>query len=382
MENTTELVNNDQAEYQRLFRFATRVNEKFAFAIATYQDSRVRDELVQQLESEATQNGCPVAILNLRETELDVFLPDEFVDAVQPQTKTLLVLGLERFLLDPFNEVRTAPSIQGLNVARDSYPTRLPIRVIFWLTKPAAKALSGAAHDLYDVAVTFFAFESKQLPAPIGAYGEKPYWMRSAPEENHEKLQQEKILLEALFRQATNTNAKADHALRIGQLAESLGNYSEAEDWWSRAKLLFEENNNTNGGSRVLLNLARLKEATGALDQAMNLFEQLKDMNLPETAPYNRAWGGIADIYQAQGDLDKALEIREKQLPVFQKLGEKRLYLLGQTDIAIILLTRRQQGDYARAIELLRSALASAREMRIPEEQAILSILERHGEEP
>jgi hypothetical protein len=90
--------------------------------------------------------------------------------------------------------------------------------------------------------------------------------------------------------------------------------------------------------------------------------------------------GKIADILQARGELDEALRIRtEEELPVYERLGDKRSLLVGQANTAIYLLQRGQKGDQAQAAGLLQQALQAAVEMQLPEAGQILGIMDRYG---
>jgi hypothetical protein len=82
--------------------------------------------------------------------------------------------------------------------------------------------------------------------------------------------------------------------------------------------------------------------------------------------------GQIADVLQARGDLDEALRIRrEEELPVFERLGDRRGLLVARANIAILLARRDQPGDRAEAEALLALALGDAVAMRIPEADTI-----------
>ncbi len=90
--------------------------------------------------------------------------------------------------------------------------------------------------------------------------------------------------------------------------------------------------------------------------------------------------GKIADILAMQGDLDEALRIqREEVLPVFERLGDVQLLIVGRANLAMTLLRRGQDGDRAEARELLRLALAEARRLQLPEAGRIEAIIARAG---
>ena len=91
--------------------------------------------------------------------------------------------------------------------------------------------------------------------------------------------------------------------------------------------------------------------------------------------------GQIADIYQARGELDAALEIREKeQLPVYEKLGDVRELLVVRTKIALGLIQRNQAKEDGQAIvEHLGWTYIQARARGYKEEGQIEQILIQIG---
>ena len=91
--------------------------------------------------------------------------------------------------------------------------------------------------------------------------------------------------------------------------------------------------------------------------------------------------GKIADVYQARGQLDEALRIRqEEQLPVYERLQAARDALICRANIGINYLARNSAGDREKALALLRLALQAAQALKLPEAQQIAEII-RHAEE-
>jgi hypothetical protein len=86
--------------------------------------------------------------------------------------------------------------------------------------------------------------------------------------------------------------------------------------------------------------------------------------------------GRIADILQARGQLDEALAIRQqKELPVYERLGDVRSLLVCRTNIAITLLQRGRAEDAATAMEHLLWSYNAARERGFAEAKHIEAIL-------
>ena len=129
--------------------------------------------------------------------------------------------------------------------------------------------------------------------------------------------------------------------------------------------------------------IADILEACGEFDSALQIrehealpvFVELGDERSVATTK-----GQIADIRQMRGELEAALNIYEREvLPVFTQLGDKRSKLTSQTNIALLLLERRADGDLARAHTLLDEALAAARAMRVPEAEQIAEIIRKYN---
>jgi hypothetical protein len=88
--------------------------------------------------------------------------------------------------------------------------------------------------------------------------------------------------------------------------------------------------------------------------------------------------GKIADILQARGQLDDALNIRQnQQLPVYEKLGDVRELLVGRTKLAMLLWQMDAQNHALRAQQLLCLALTDARRLQLPEAGQIEDIMQQ-----
>jgi hypothetical protein len=90
--------------------------------------------------------------------------------------------------------------------------------------------------------------------------------------------------------------------------------------------------------------------------------------------------GQIADIYQARGDLDGALKIRqEDELPVYEKLGDVRELLITRANIALTMLARQHPGDGPEIVALLRSSYRTAVERGFAEAAQLRGIFNQLG---
>ena len=103
----------------------------------------------------------------------------------------------------------------------------------------------------------------------------------------------------------------------------------------------------------------------GQLDEALRIrkerelpvYERLGDVRSRAVT-----MGRIADILRDRGQLDEALRIRkEEELPVYERLGDVRSLLVGRANLALLLLTRNQSSDRDEAQRLLCLALGDPR---------------------
>ncbi|HVG60855.1 MAG TPA: NB-ARC domain-containing protein [Hyalangium sp.] len=134
--------------------------------------------------------------------------------------------------------------------------------------------------------------------------------------------------------------------------------------------------------SSMLWMLGQVSHRGGALNRALRAAEEKHqlDQERKDERGAALASGLRADILQARGQLDEALRIRrEEALPVYEKLGDVRSLLVGRANLALLYLSRAQEGDRQQAIDLLHLALEKAEEMRIPEAEQIRSILKQLG---
>lgn len=131
----------------------------------------------------------------------------------------------------------------------------------------------------------------------------------------------------------------------------------------------------------MLWTLGQVAYRGGALNRALSAAEEKHrlDQERKDERDAALASGLRADILQARGQLDEALRIRrEEELPVYEKLGDVRSLLVGRANLALLYLSRGQEGDRQQAADLLHLALEKAEEMRIPEAEQIRSILKQN----
>ena len=342
-------------DYERLVRFVARPARRFGLAIARCSNDAVRDGMVAQAAGEAQAAGARVAHIDLRPQGADVDLLDLMrsalnADALEPQV--LLVMGLDHLVLDTTGLPRSTPAIEGLNRRRDLLPDLVPAHVVLFVSDAAADALTQVARDLSDIALTFFRFESPEVPRVITRHEELPGWITLARPEEEAKLRREAALLQAVFEdQKSPPSSRGDAAARIGQIQVLLGDGSQGLEWLGRAAEIFATNDEPVKEGAVRGRIADLEMTRGDHEAAGRQLQRVLELSERAGSALARATtlGRMAGIYQARGQLDEALRIRqEEQLPLFQRLGDVRARAITLGQIADIYQARGQLDEALR----------------------------------
>ncbi len=106
--------------------------------------------------------------------------------------------------------------------------------------------------------------------------------------------------------------------------------------------------------SDFLWTLSRVAQWAGDVDRVMEAAREKLELDKRREAPREAAlaYGQIADILQARGELDEALRIRrEEELPVYERLGDVRSRAVTMGQIADILQAR---GEVDEALRIRR----------------------------
>lgn len=215
--------------------------------------------------------------------------------------------------------------------------------------------------------------ESPQLAAQAAQYLATHH-----PQAHDETIQQEIIRL-AVAGQAQQV--AADTADKLAFKLLNTNRYHEAEQLCQQVLTLGDD-------FRLLTTLARSQQLLGKGASAQQHIENamqrlpvdtmtISDELLKETA-YTK--GAYADILQARGQLDDALNIRQtEQLPVYEKLGDVRSLLVGRTNLAILLWQMDAEQNRGQVQELLCLAWQDAQRLQIPEAGQIKGVLQQMG---
>jgi len=115
-----------------------------------------------------------------------------------------------------------------------------------------------------------------------------------------------------------------------------------------------------NQGS-LLLRLGRLQEAEEALKESLRIFEEVEYPSGQATA-----LGGLAELYEAVGDFDRAIETLEQSIAVLLQRSPSRI----ATNYSILARVHIKRGDFDQARSFSEYCMRAAQELGTPESLA------------
>jgi tetratricopeptide (TPR) repeat protein len=142
-----------EREYRRL-ALAIGDIEEFRLYLATYNDPRRRDELIDRLVTDAERQKLKVTRLDVsgcdREVSLVRLLREHLEETAGSSgwRRAVMVVGIEG-LLDYADAREGLAVLETVNLQRDAFPEAVPAPVVFWLTPLASSAFPKAAPDLW-----------------------------------------------------------------------------------------------------------------------------------------------------------------------------------------------------------------------------------------
>lgn len=139
------------------------------------------------------------------------------------------------------------------------------------------------------------------------------------------------------------------------QLAFRAGEFEAVRDAASEMERLARDAHDDRERALARGQLADVLYTCGDLDEALRIrreeelpvYERLGEMRM-----YAITWGKIADVLYARGEFDQALQIRRhEELPLYERLGEHREYAIALGKIADVLADR---GELEEALRIRR----------------------------
>ncbi|HEV2999634.1 MAG TPA: tetratricopeptide repeat protein [Solirubrobacteraceae bacterium] len=365
----------DSSHYDDFLRLvkSIRYGSSTQLLLIEFDDVAYRRELIARIDDVARDLGLRPAQYEVSVRIDDVRALEDELAGVAENHQLIHVIGDQSW----FDDLQD-PRWEDLNLRREAFFKRIPVRLLFWLTPARVAQLARAAPDLWAWRGGVYDFTRRRrtvvaddphqrdrieraAPESVPAVGRRIAEIRDAlatelPEELRLSLLDEMAELEARL-------GRDENALRIRR-EEELPVYERLGDVRSAAI--------TRG------QIADVLEARGELDEALRIrreealpvFERLGDVR---SAAVTR--GKIADVLEARGELDEALRIRrEEELPVYERLGDVRSAAIAKANLGMTLAAR---GNLDEAITLLSEAHADARRLGLKEASGIARLLEQ-----
>ena len=292
-----------------------------------------RHEVLRQQIMEALDRVLAAAGLRVKQVRLDAGIAD--VSALETllienaaQAEVVHVIGSPCWF--------DAPRWDAFNVRRERIATQARARLVFWLDADAIALASQGAPDLWAWRSGVYVFAPQPESGQVGyaALAISPQTPGMPGVDNRNKTERYRRLVDVKAWLETHPDAPEDMQgnllYELGLLLFDLGDYDAALAHWQQVAL--------------------------PLCQRMGAEREVAVTQ-----------GKIADILQAQGQLNEALHIRrEEQLPVYERLGDVRSRAICQVNIAKILQVKNPH-QLAEVLTLLQEARKTLKQLGLPE---------------
>jgi Flp pilus assembly protein TadD, contains TPR repeats len=355
----------DPEEQKQLLTNALRMVEGFALYFVVSEPSRVRPQLMDEIEARLAGKTVQRVAVPKGTPNLLHLLEEQLTD---PLSDVVFVYGLENSISGSA-EPRSHPLLLNLNATRNNLFALLPRPLVLWVPAFVMTAILQAAPDFISVRSGVYTFtltpeERREMTEAFLTIGQSRI-LGMAQTERDARIAEMKHLLSEIRALPEDERNPVDEASVLNQLAlahHSLGEYAEAEPLYKQAlemrQAALPEGHPDIAAS--LNNLAALYKSQGRYEEAEPLYKQALEIDqksLPPNHP-NLAidFNNLAELYRSQGRYEEAeplykqaLEMRQAALPE------------GHSDIAISLNNLAalydSQGRYEEAEPLYKQAL-------------------------
>lgn len=326
------------SDFQRLLK-GLRVGSRFQFLVAEYNDANYRRELIAQIDAVLTELGQTSVQLSLNpESYADFSSVEADLRRLATEHQAIHVLGGDSWFSDERWE--------AFNIRREAVAREAPIALIFWLSTLQISRLALMAPDLWAWRSGVFSFSTVDAPLPLVPVAQRD------PVDTRTLAERSKRIAE--LREYLDAEPPYPDEIRLPLLDEladlyiSIGKIEAALTLRRDALSVLAKYGDERSVAVFQGRIADIMQARGQYDEALQsrhdlelpIFEKLGDVR--EVAITQ---GKIADIMQARGQIDEALQIyREIALPASEKSGDVRLVAVMQGRIADILQSRGELG--------------------------------------
>lgn len=352
---------------QRIRRNIRRSENEYALYFVECNLPNLRRQLIGELDNTDNLNLLTLDIADYSKNEgihIDEWVhkqKNKYQNAKSKQSLDAInIIGLEQ-LLPIGSDEQIIKTVSELNWRR-SYFQALKVPIIFWLPSYALELLANQASDFYDWYSDIYHFDSnleqKKLAVSYQLNSLKHSHSRISAQHYQTIEEKEAHLktLRSLLDEATTLNDKAYVRTLMADLLYSIGRLDEALIHWKDAMQIVIQMGSKVAEQTILSNISQVYQAQGNYDKALGCL--MEAQSLGESLNVISVNGAISNnislIYIARGDYKSALKELEKSLEIDIEMGD---------DVA--LCTRYMNtggiyykiGDYDKALNYMNRAL-------------------------
>lgn len=342
----THTITEEQVDLlKRIRRNIKRSESEYALYFVECNLPNLRKQLIEGLESTDSLNLLKLDIANYPKNEglhIDEWIhkqKDKYQN-VQPKQSLdgINIVGLEQLLPTGSNE-QIIKTVSELNWRR-SYFQALSIPVIFWLPSYALELLANQASDFYDWYSDIYHFESdleqkkaavfnqlKSLKHPDSNIAAQHYQTSTEKEGELKNLK-------ALLDETNTQNDKAYIKSLMADLLYSIGRLDDALIYWEEAMEIAIQIGNKVAQQTILSNISQIYQTQGNHDKALEYI--MKAQSLGATDNTGALSNNISLIYIARGEYEKAIQELEKSIELDTKKDDKVALSTSYTNIGSI----------------------------------------------
>ena len=297
------------------------------------------------------------------ENLLDELIPrlSEYNDA-----NALFVYGLEHSVR---SDQDFSPVVANLNISRNLFPRHISYPIVLWLPAYAIAAVMRGAPDFFSWRSAVFQFlSSPEMLAQVSQSalsGDFQVALNLTAEEKEERIAVIQDLLneyESLPADRRDCQAEGRLFDRLADLYYSLGDYSQAENYYGQSLKIAQELDDRSGIASSLGNLGYIARYRGDYDKAEEYYLQSLQIRqeLGDRSGIASSLDNLGYIAQYRGDLDKAEEYYLQSLQIRQELGDRSGIVSSLDNLGYI---ARDRGDYDKAEEYYLQSLQIGQEI-------------------
>lgn len=321
-ETTQSLIN-------RIKRTLTRTDNTFALFFVLVNLPETRKQIAKQIIEQLPRPVVEISVSegDLQDTTLDAWLVPQLESA--PAESVIFLYNLQETLPTEKNALRHY--LQQLNWRRSSLAA-IQCPLVIWLPRYAIDQLAEYAPDFYDWYSNVYEFISpagdvEQItnrfigdftnnkdvhPAERMSSAEKQKWLHTLTALLDENPEQNKFRAELL--------------INLGRLHETIGNLDNALEHYEQSLAIMKEIGDKSGEGTTLNNISTIYRAHGDYETALKYLQQSLHITkeIGDKSGEGTTLNNISQIYDARGDYETALEYLRQSLTIMKEIGDRK----------------------------------------------------------